>query len=94
MTFDEFEDTARDLFGLTHSEVGDFAETLDQAGLPLEEWDADDETFWEIASDLTDEFFEDIEQYDLDPYFPGDEYLDAGIEWEMTAETDEGYGDD
>lgn len=99
MTFDEFEDTARELFGFDAGESRDFADTLEAAGLFPAEADADDRTFWEIASELTDEFFEDVElpeeeMYPLDPRFPGDEYMEAGIEWEMTAESIEGYGEE
>lgn len=89
MTFDEFETTASELFGLEAGEVRDFADVLDAAGLPFEGFDVDDRQYWEIASDLTDEFYEDIEvaeRYPLDRYFPDDDYLDPGDLWEFTAE--------
>lgn len=93
MTFDEFTDEARELFGLDAGEASELADSLDQAGFPLEEFDSDDSLLWEVASDLTDEFFDDYEEYDLDPYFPDDEYLEPDIEWELTAETEPGYGE-
>ena len=37
---------------------------------------------------------DDFEDDELDPFFPGDEWLEPDIEWEMTAESEEGYGDD
>lgn len=92
MRYGDFEETATDLFGLRGDELAELADAMDAAGLPLEAVDAEDVLFWEIASDALD--FSDVEQYDLDPRFPGDDYLDAGIEWEMTAESDEGYGDE
>ncbi len=103
MTFDEFEETAQELFGLDAGEARDFADTLEAAGLFPEEADADDREFWEVASEFVDEFvglepeeiyYEAPEMYPLDYSFPGgDEYLDADVEWEMTAESDEGYGE-
>lgn len=94
MISQEFEGTARDIFGLDRAEAATLAGDMDAAGFSFEEWDADDPLFWEVASDVADEFFEDVEMYDLDPYFPGDDYLDPGVEMELTAESEEGYGDD
>lgn len=103
MTFDEFEDTARELFGFDAGEARDFAETLEAGGLFLEEADAGDREFWEVATEFIDPYVEDYytetedddgELYPLDPSWPDDEYLEPDIEWEMTAESDEGYGED
>lgn len=93
MRYSDFEDTATNLFGLRGDELAELAEQMDAVGLPLEAVDVDDDLFWEVASDALEEYYESLEMYDLDPRFPGDEYLDAGIEWEMTAESEEGYGD-
>jgi hypothetical protein len=99
VTFDEFEDAAAELFGMDAGEARDFANTLESAGLFPEEVDEGDREFWEVASEFIDEYVgvdaEEIyeESYPLDYSFPGDEYLDAGVEWEMTAESEEGYGE-
>lgn len=101
MRFREFEDTARELFGLEPGEVRDLADALDAAGFGYKQWDADEPLVWEVAADILD--FEAMEPGDephepydmprrerwaLDPSFYGDEYLDADVEWELTAETD------
>lgn len=100
MRFRDFEDTARDLFGLEPGEVRDLADALDAAGFDYKQWDADEPLVWEIAADILDfdAMVEDMphEPYDmprrerwaLDPSFIGDEYLDAGVEWELTAESE------
>jgi hypothetical protein len=92
MTFDEFADTAADLFGFDVTEANTLASQLDDAGLDLESYDADDAEYWADVSDALGE--EDFEVDELDPFFPGDEWLEPDIEWEMTAESEEGYGDD
>jgi hypothetical protein len=96
MRFRDFEDTAQELFGFDKGEAREFAAILDEAGLKPELYDADDAEYWELAADFTDEFFEDEtdEVYPLDPFFPDDDYLYAGDEMELTAESEEGYGDD
>jgi hypothetical protein len=94
VTYDEFEDTARTLFGFTDSEIADLATSLDDAELSPEVFDVDDEDFWALVSDASDEIFEDVEfeeRWPLDRYFPDDDYLDPGDVWEVTAEA---YGDD
>lgn len=92
MTFDEFEKAIVDQYGdavVYLYRADEIADMLDDAGLVLEEWDADDPVFWEIAAELAE-----LEMYALDPHFPNDDYLDAGEEWELTAESEEGYGED
>ena len=94
MRFRDFEDTARDLFGLEPGEVRDLAEALDAAGFDYRQWDADESLVWEIASDILDfddvelEEPEPVERWPLDRHFPHDEYLEPDVEWELTAETD------
>ena len=92
MTFDEFADTAADLFGFDVTEANELASRLDDAGLELESYDADDADYWADVADAIDT--DDFEDDELDPFFPGDEWLEPDIEWEMTAESEEGYGDD
>jgi hypothetical protein len=92
MIFSEFEETAQELFGFDAGESRAFANQLDEAGLSPEYYDADDTEFWEVAADFTDDFF-DEELYPLDPFFPDDDYMDADVEMELTAESEEGYGD-
>ena len=93
MTYDEFEYSAAELLGIEPGgEARDFAEAMDAAGFPLEEFDVDDKLFWEIGVDVAEPYYEDVEpeeRWPLDPRFPDDEYLDAGIEWEITATYDE-----
>lgn len=104
MRFSDFESTAADLFGFDAGEARDFADVLESAGLSPDDYRKGDSEFWEIASEFIDEFvglepeeiyeYERPEMYPLDRHFPGgDEYLDAGVEWEMTAESDPGYGE-
>lgn len=90
--FDDFVLDARDLFGLNESEATDLAEMLEDRGYDINEHDWSD--FGEDAADLLSDII-DFDEYDdelepLDPYFPDDAYLDAGEEWEITAD----YGDD
>jgi hypothetical protein len=99
MTFDDFAEVAGGLFGLEGGELNELASLLDAAGAPLEAYEWDDKDFWELASDAGEEILEgdytdeDFERYPLDRFFPGDEYLEPDIEWEITAESEEGYGD-
>lgn len=94
MRFRDFEDTAREMFGLDAGETRDLADALDAAGFNYRQWDADDPLVWEIASDILD--FEDVdeapyepvERWPLDPRFRDDEYLDADVEWELTVESE------
>lgn len=95
MTFDEFDDTARELFGLEPWESADLAERLVAEGVDLDVLDADNEHWWGYVADsealgevMGEDFQEDMdyERYTLDPYFPDDDYLDPGEFWEMTAE--------
>lgn len=95
MTYDEFEATAAELLGIEPGgEARDFADAMDAAGLPLEAFDADDKFFWEIGVDVAEPYYEEFEEevperWLLDPRFPDDEYLDPGIEWEITTTYDE-----
>jgi hypothetical protein len=94
VTYDEFEDTARELFGFSDSEIADLATQLDDAELSLEAFDVGDQDYWALVSDAAEEEFEDVdveERWTLDRYFPDDDYLDPGDVWEVTAEA---YGDD
>lgn len=92
MRYETFERKTEELFGFDKGQTAELATILDEAGLRLEEWDARSKDFWELAAEFTDEFFQE-EEFPLDPYFPGDEYLDAGDEFELTAESIEGYGE-
>lgn len=96
MRFRDFEDRAAEFFGIEPGgEARDFAAALEADGLTLRGVDPDDRDFWIAASDSIDAFVEapELERYPLDPYFPHDAYLDPDIEWEMTAESEEGYGE-
>lgn len=91
MRFRDFEDTARDLFGLDGGESRDLAEAMDAAGFNTRAFDVDDPLFWEIAADVLD--FDDVEaepveRWPLDSRFYHDEYLEPDVEWELTAETE------
>jgi hypothetical protein len=90
--YEEFEQHAAEFFGIEPGgEARDFAETLEAAGLDYTEVSGRDRDFWEIASELTDEYYEDVElpepeeRYPLDPYWPDDDYLDPYEEWEITV---------
>lgn len=104
MRFKDFESLAAEYFGIEPGgEARDFADAIEASGQPLRGVDTDDSEFWIHAADVLDAFVEPyydeaihepIERYPLDRHFPGgDEYLEAGIEWEMTAESEEGYGE-
>ncbi len=87
MRYADFEYHALEYFGLVGDEV---AALLDSMGESLRGVDEDDRAFWERATDALDDVL-DVDEYEeegwpLDPYFPDDEYLDAGELWELTAE--------
>lgn len=96
MKYSTFESHAEEYFGFDKGQSAELAHILDSAGLNLEEWSVRSKDFWELASEFIDPFLEEAEpeQYALDPMFPGDEYLDADDEFELTAESVEGYGDE
>lgn len=86
--FSEFVEDARDLFGASESEATDLLEALEERGWDIEQDGWGD--FGDDAVDLIDDII-DFDQYDddlepLDPYFPDDDYLDAGDEWEITLD--------
>lgn len=95
MRYADFEYHAMEYFGLTGDEAAMLLDSIQAQGGSLRGEDADDQTFWVQASGaLTDDILGIYHEYDLDPNFPDDEYLSAGDEWEMTAESEEGYGID
>jgi len=95
MRYADFEYHALEYFGLVGDEV---ATLLDLLGGSVRGIAEDDEDFWVQASEALDSealgLFEIDEPYALDSLFPDDEYLDPYEEWEMTAESIEGYGED
>lgn len=100
MRYADFEYHAMEYFGLTGDEVAVLLDGIEAAGGTIRGVDEDDRSFWAdlSQSDALDDALgiepeEYEEMYDLDPYFPDDDYLDAGVEWEMTAESIEGYGE-
>jgi len=84
MRYREFESDARDYFGLNKDEVAELASEMALAGFDTRGWQRDDPLFWDIAADLVE--VEPEEEWDLDPTFPDDDYLDADEEWELTAD--------
>jgi hypothetical protein len=98
VTYEEFEATAMELFGMDPDEAATLAEQM-SGEYDLDRIDADSERFWAEAVeyeavDMALAEYEEPEyedRYELDPRFPGDEWLDADVEWEMTAETDDSY---
>jgi hypothetical protein len=89
MDFDDFAEEAETLFGLNQHESADLLESLEEEGFDLEE---DSLSEWgEEASDLIDfsEYEEDWMDYELDPDFPDDGWIEEGEEWEITADYEE-----
>lgn len=91
--FDDFAEDAREHFGLNEQEAADLLDALEAEG-----FDAEDESLadwmpeaFDALDDITDleAYDEDWWDYDLDPYFPDDDWLEAGEEWEVTAEYEE-----
>lgn len=103
MTYEEFESAAAEYFGMDPYEAALLAEQLAGAGWDLDTVDPRDKDMWEEAStyeavdmaladvELPDDEAYDDYGYELDPYFPDDDWLEPDIEWEMTAETDDTY---
>lgn len=55
--------------------------------LEAEQQTRDEEAYMlELLEEAEAEYEEEEEQYPLDPFFPDDDYLDAGELWELTAE--------
>lgn len=94
----DFDYYAMEYFGLDRPEARELLLRFEESGGTIRGVDADDKDFWaDLAqSDAFDEVlgeYEEPERYPLDSYFPDDDYIDAGEEWEMTAETDDFYGE-
>lgn len=88
--FSEFAADARDLFGLDDGESADLLDQLEEEGFDVEEDVLQDwmpEAF-DALDDITDlgAYEESWWEFELDPHFPDDAWLDAGEEWEITAE--------
>lgn len=88
--FDDFAETAREVFGLNEGEATDLLESLERD----HGFDLDEDTLFDYGGEATD-YLDDIIGYEddleaLDPRFPDDDYLDAGQEWEITADYGEG----
>ncbi len=82
--FDDFAEDAADLFGLDERESAALLEELEGDG-----FDPEDDVLadWvEEAYDHLEDVSDDFSPYDLDPYFPDDDWLDAGDTWEVTAD--------
>ncbi len=99
MTFEAFAARAETLFGLSASEAADLADVLEERfGYDLGEITTRSRTVWGDAADVIEEFLEDVEledgeeygeeesPYELDPFWPEDDYLDAGEEWELSPD--------
>ena len=89
--FDDFAEDARDHFGLNAQEAAELLERLEEEGFDL--YDDSLKDWGPEAFDALDDII-DFDQYEesefeLDPYFPDDDWLDAGVEWELTAEYEE-----
>lgn len=98
MRYADFEYHAMEYFGFTGDEVAALLDGLQQDGVTIRGVAEDDMEFWSSVSDSAAfdtllEVSDAWEDYPLDPRFPHDEYLDAGDEWELTAEAAEGYGE-
>jgi hypothetical protein len=99
MRYRDFEYHAAEYFGLTGDEVAALVDAIEAEGGTIRGVDEDDRSFWldvaqmDVVEELVGEY-DEPEQYPLDSRFPDDDYLDAGEEWEVTAESIEGYGDE
>lgn len=92
--FDRFADDALEHFGLNEEESADLLDALDLQG--FDPYEGDRLRDWmpeafDVLDDITDldQYDEGWWEYDLDPYFPEDDWLEAGVEWELTAEYEE-----
>jgi hypothetical protein len=96
VTYDAFAARAEELFGIRGSEVDNLLEALEEQGYDIEDlsplsraWgDAADLLGDVLGEDYIEEGESSIEEgeespYDLDPFWPDDDYLDAGEEWEL-----------
>jgi len=86
MRYRDFEKDVRDVFGFDKSEARALADELSAAGFDTRHWPRDDPLFWDIAVELATTKPEPEEEFPLDPHFPGDAYIDAGEEWELSAD--------
>lgn len=84
MRYRDYERDAREYLGLNKSEAALLSLEMAEAGFDTRHWKRGDPLFWEIALDLVE--YGPMEEFPLDPTFPDDDYLDAGEEWEMTAD--------
>jgi hypothetical protein len=90
--FDDFAEDAATHFGLNAQEAADLLEHLEEQGFDL---DDDRLTDWgpeavEALDDIIEwDDYGEFSEFELDPYFPDDDWLDAGVEWELTAEYEE-----
>jgi hypothetical protein len=85
--FDNFADDAANLFGLTQQEAASLLDDLEAEG-----FDAGEDTLRDWmpeAFDLLTPLWDDYSEWELDPSFPDDDWLDAGEEWELTADYEE-----
>ena len=99
MRYADFAYHAAEYFGFTGDEVAALLDAIEAEGGTILGVDENDRQFWGQVADLDviDEIigeYEEPERYPLDSRFPDDDYLDAGEEWEVTAESIEGYGDE
>ncbi len=98
MRYADFEYHAMEYFGFTGDEVAALLDAIQADGETIRGVDADSRAFWtyvaslDVIEDLAGEY-EEPERYPLDSYFPDDDYIDAGEEWEMTAEMDDFYSE-
>ena|SRR5690349_3963923 len=97
----DFDYFAMEYFGFERPEARELLLRFEESGGTIRGVDAEDRNFWAdlsrsdaFAELIEEQEYEEPEQYALDSRFPDDAYLDPGEEWELTAESIEGYGDD
>lgn len=91
--FDSFAEEAAELFGLNANEAADMLDSLEAEGFDpesdsLADWAVEASDIFEDVVD-TDEISEDWWDYDLDPDFPEDEWMEADVEYEVAAQYEE-----
>ncbi len=82
--FEDFAEDASSLFGLDAQEAANLLDTLESEGFDYED-DVLADWMPEAFEALTD-LWDSYSEYQLDPSFPDDDWLDAGDEWEITAD--------